>query len=570
MAQKIDVQEKSVLEYLSKSKFLIPMYQRPYTWEQDECNELWDDIENFFIENKDKDDESVKYFLGSIVLYDNNGKLNIIDGQQRTTTLSLLICALYDKASKQQSDEIKQLVSSLESCLWNPDPKSGKVDYNSFRLESEVISESDNEMLLSILSRTYKLCDEENMNKIIKKSKSNYEKNYLFFIQKSNEFAKNNPKLWEDFCLAVLYKCFVLPMECQGKDEDNKLDNALRIFNTLNNRGIPLSDADIFKGEIIKNKKSQDERKDFIDDWKDIESNIDIQFLFHQYMHIIRARNGEKDNVIGLRSFFMQKYKGILAEPETMKNIKELGEYCSGTYDNKLSHKALQFYEVLYDFPNDFWKYLDSAYYLYCKDKNIDFFKEIDKVLPKIVANLLVKFIDQPTISVIKPIIFNAYTSLYQSGNLDFNTDTKQILSNKKLFKEKFFEAKKLIPALITLNLIRKYPEQTFYDTSKWQIEHIHPQITRWRKNYTGWASKEEAKPYIESIGNKMWLEQKCNIEASNKYFDEKKDKYKKSKIWEAQKFSAEYPQDDWLQKDIEKRGEEIYQRLLKFFKENI
>lgn len=48
MAQKIDAQEKSVLEYLSKSKFLIPMYQRPYTWEQDECNELWDDIENFF------------------------------------------------------------------------------------------------------------------------------------------------------------------------------------------------------------------------------------------------------------------------------------------------------------------------------------------------------------------------------------------------------------------------------------------------------------------------------------------------------------------------------------------
>lgn len=91
-------ERKSVLEYLSKNKFLIPIYQRKYTWEIDECEQLWDDIRNFF-ENKDDDEE---YFLGSIVMYKDKGKQNIIDGQQRTTTLSLLIKALYDKALMQK------------------------------------------------------------------------------------------------------------------------------------------------------------------------------------------------------------------------------------------------------------------------------------------------------------------------------------------------------------------------------------------------------------------------------------------------------------------------------------
>ena len=572
MAQNIESKEQSILEYLSKSDFLIPIYQRPYTWGENECDELWNDLESFFKENKNND--NAKYFLGSIVLYkDEQGKQNIIDGQQRTTTLSLLICALYDKAFKQKNDKNKQLVSNLASCLWYLDKKSGEVkDYNKFRLESKVISDLDNEIFNSILKRKYTICDEKQIEKTIKNSKSNYEKNYLFFIQQSNNFANNNPALWEDFAAFILDNYYVLPIECKGDDEDDRFDNALRIFNTLNNRGVPLSDADIFKGEIIKN-KPKDKINDFIDEWKEIESKIDIQFLFHQYMHTIRARNGDKDSsVIGLRPFFMQKYKELLANPKTMEDIKELSEYWSGSCDDNYTDKALNFYEVLYSFPNDYWKYLDSAIFLYYTDKKngIDFFKQIDEFLPKIVANLLVVFIDKPTISSIKQIIFNAYVSLYECGKLDFGNKSKQILENEISFKEQFFKAKNLIPSLITLNLmIGYYKDKSFGDTQKWQIEHIHPQTTKWRQSYTGWSNKDEAKPYIESIGNKMWLEQKHNIRASNNYFDNKKEIYAKSTIQEAKEL-ANYPKDDWLKDDIIERGNDIYQRLLKFFKENV
>lgn len=71
MAQ-MKTEEKSVMEYLSKGNFIIPMYQRPYTWGEDECSQLWQDIVEFFNDSdKQKDD---KYFLGSIVTYTENDK----------------------------------------------------------------------------------------------------------------------------------------------------------------------------------------------------------------------------------------------------------------------------------------------------------------------------------------------------------------------------------------------------------------------------------------------------------------------------------------------------------------
>jgi uncharacterized protein with ParB-like and HNH nuclease domain len=83
-----------------KSDFLIPDYQRPYAWEEEQYQMLWDDIFSFAFPGDDKDkfgkDENGKvkdeeYFLGSIVTFKNGGnKLEVIDGQQRLTTLMLL------------------------------------------------------------------------------------------------------------------------------------------------------------------------------------------------------------------------------------------------------------------------------------------------------------------------------------------------------------------------------------------------------------------------------------------------------------------------------------------------
>lgn len=561
MAQ-MKTEEKSVMEYLSKGKFIIPMYQRPYTWGEDECSQLWQDIVEFFNDSdKQKDD---KYFLGSIVTYIENGKQNIIDGQQRTTTLMLLIKALHTKILNAKGNESNRLIDNIVSCLWETNMQSDEIDHKAIRLQSEVATDDDIAVLNAILQNEYAApSDPKDLEAKIKQAKTPYEKNYLYFLLESSKFAEKFPMQWAGLCITLLQSCIVLPIECTSQD------NALRIFNTLNNRGKPLSDADIFKGIIYGSKKDKQSKNDFAKNWKQLESdnNGDMNFIFRNYMHIVRARKQDKTSEIGLRQFFANKHKDILTNDsdKVMTEINQLSNFWCG-YDEKFSQRSLQLYEVLDYFPNDYWKYLDSAYYMYCSDRGLDYFDKHDEFLAKVIAHFLVKFINKPSIAEIKPIVFNAYTALYETGKLDFQTNTKEILQDEATFKAQFFKADRLIPSLLRLNLYLQYPEQEL--DIKAEIEHIFPKTTYWRPSYTGW-DKEEAKPFIESIGNKMLLEPQLNIRASNRHFDGKKDKYAKSKFLEAQKL-AELPQNDWLKKDIERRNEEIYTRLKSFFIGNV
>ncbi|EAI0047295.1 DUF262 domain-containing protein, partial [Campylobacter jejuni] len=354
-------ERKSVLDYLSKNKFLIPMYQRPYAWTLEECEQLWNDIVTFFNDEDRKPED--EYFLGSIVMYKQNNHQNIIDGQQRTISLSLLLKALYVKAFKDRSEETKNLVAMLESCLWDIDDISGKADYNASHLESDVITKEDEDILKQILTNEYRL-ENNDIETKIKKVKSNYEKNYLFFLLKSDEFAKENPTKWEKFCVVLLKSCILLPIECEGYDEDSRLENALRIFNTLNNRGIPLSDSDIFKSIIFKSKKTLERRKEFANKWKELEDKKDMDFIFRNYMHVIRARNKIKTSEIGLRVFFTKEYKNILQDDNIISEIEQLSKFWNDEFSDLYNNRSYQFYEVLNELPNEYWKYLDSAYYM--------------------------------------------------------------------------------------------------------------------------------------------------------------------------------------------------------------
>lgn len=569
-------EQKDIMNYLSGNKFLIPIFQRPYAWTTNECEQLWNDIIEFFLsKGQDDDDDDKQYFLGSIVMYKQNKEQHVIDGQQRTTTLMLLLKAIYDKTRQNASNDknLEGLQRIIEKCLWDIDFGSGKANKEKSHFKSEVATEKDKEVLESILQDTYTLPND--IDKVIRDNKTSvYERNYLYFVSKTQD--SDLTIRWLDFCQTLLTQCIVLPIECDGSDDEKKLENALRIFNTLNNRGMPLSDSDIFKGTIFKYKQTSSDKEAFAKKWKEIEESlkdnedkdIDMNFIFRNYMHLIRARHKDSGNEMGLRQFFTsdknKNYKDILQQDATMSEIEELSKFWNGDYKDKLSKRSLQFYEVLEYIPNDYWKYLDSVYFMYCKDKGLDYFKDHEQFLAKLVANLLVKLINKQSLFEVRPIIFNAYASLYEKDEIDFKTNTKEILENE-IFKNQFLGANSLIKSLLKLYLYLEYPEQEvgIHDL---HIEHIFPQ--KFRADYKGW-DKAEAKPFIESIGNKMWLDQKINIQASNDYFDNKKEKYAKSEILEAQEL-AKYPKSDWLKEDIEKRRDKIYEKLVAFFRENI
>lgn len=265
--------------------YIIPEYQRPYRWGIEECDTLWTDIINFFTEmnNPGADQE---YFLGTVVTCieeDDKNKIDIIDGQQRITSLLLLLRAFYSKLEKSlksipEDDNVKGLMIKINPCIWRIDEMSGKVkDKADLKISSTVALDEDNEDFKKILSSGEPL-----------DTKSNYNTNYKFFLNKIGEFAAEMHS-WKELCLCVLNRCIVLPIEC------NELNRALTIFSTLNNRGLELSDSDIFKAELYKTRTTQKEKMDFSEDWKNLEitakeGKFSVNDIFRYYTHVIRAQ----------------------------------------------------------------------------------------------------------------------------------------------------------------------------------------------------------------------------------------------------------------------------------------
>ena len=142
---KLNVDQKTIKDLFQdkKADFLIPDYQRPYAWGETECQTLWDDIFSFAIpdEGRVEFDSNSEYFLGPIVTFRNtNFKMEVIDGQQRLTTLMLLLRAFYTKFGHMQDKASVATKQNIEKCIWKTD-EFGEPDMATLKIDSEVATD---------------------------------------------------------------------------------------------------------------------------------------------------------------------------------------------------------------------------------------------------------------------------------------------------------------------------------------------------------------------------------------------------------------------------------------------
>lgn len=279
MTTSISVNKVSVQDLLKSGKehkFIIPEYQRPYAWGVEEAETLFNDLWDF------TEKQESTYFLGSIVSYLNEqGEQEIIDGQQRITSLFLLLRAIYTNLQQpeEKTKEAMNFIQKIEPTIWIEDSISGDIDYSKILIESKVINNAGNEILRRILET----------GKADENATDNYSVNYRKFQELYNNKAQQNPMQIYYFILAVLSKAILLPITADTQD------TALTIFSTLNDRGLPLSDADIFKAKIYNHLNSEEKNK-FIEEWKELDENAQyagetIQSLFYYYMFYLRAKS---------------------------------------------------------------------------------------------------------------------------------------------------------------------------------------------------------------------------------------------------------------------------------------
>ena len=165
--------------------------------------------------------------IADIPVIDN--KQEIIDGQQRLTTILLLLRAFYDKFQMMEDKQSKSIREKISHCVWKCN-EFDEPDMSQLKIDSQVASDNDKDEFLNIL-RT---------GTVSPNWKSNYAKNFRFFQAKIKELVNTYPPFTTYFAARILQNVILLPIEAESQD------TALRIFSTLNDRGLPLSDADIY------------------------------------------------------------------------------------------------------------------------------------------------------------------------------------------------------------------------------------------------------------------------------------------------------------------------------------
>lgn len=526
MPTTIEVNKQSVEALLGSGKikpFVIPEYQRPYAWTDEQIETLFEDLWEFTVTSGGTEREG-SYFLGSVVAYENeDGEQEIIDGQQRITSLFLLLRAIYTKlvatSEAERTAEANNFIKKIEPAIWRANKLTGNVDYKNILLTSRVVNNEGNETLRTILE----------MGKTDENAKDNYSKNYRYFQELLDKHSTENPLMIYQFIYALLNQAILLPITTDTQD------TALTIFSTLNDRGLPLSDADIFKAKIY-NQLEADDKKEFIDCWKELdeqakEANESIQQLFYYNMFYLRAL--EKDNKTttpGVRKYYAANNFERLYQPgllDTLFVILNLwkvinnGEEIEGESWSK-NIKIKQALDTLSSYPNEFWKYPVVNYYV-CYRNEKTFETKFGLFLNKLLMELMTKYLLIPSINAVKPDILKLDAAIVSSDTPKF--DFKEIDTSQ-------LEIRIQNPNRNVVRMLLKtlaYEQQDELLPSRWEIEHIFPQ--KWQTNYFPNVPDETIKEKIEHIGNKLPLEKRLNIVAGNGYFGKKKKKYKASKI---------------------------------------
>lgn len=522
----LKVDKKTIIDLFSNKDayFLIPDYQRPYAWDETHCETLWNDLKEFTLpqNNPDNFNKNDEYFLGPIVTCRNDGKKEVIDGQQRITTLLLLLRAFYEKFRTKTDEESTSVNKGIEKSIWET-TEFGKPDFNRLKIDSQVATDTEKVELIEILKK----------GETLPNQKSRYAKNFNYFMKMIDEFSVSSPSYVVYFANRVLNNCILLPIDAESQD------TALRIFSTLNDRGLPLSDSDLFKAQLYKFFGEIEKKEYFITAWKDLEnicqetfvssssnskSHSPVDDLFYNFMFYDRAIKNNKDTTLeSLRKYFEKDNYPLLRSEENFNLLINLAQFWHDIQRqdvNRFSDNILKRLFILNYAPNNMWMYFVSVYYItqkYGQDEldETKFCAFMDKLILFTIAYHIIK----PGTTALRTPYFQEMVKLEKQQpvtfeDYKFNGELLKDILNNYAFTHNKQITKSMLAWWAFYN-----PNQELPSLSEvFDAEHIY---SRNRRRIENPNMSEES---LESIGNKSLLERTINIRASDyKFIDKKK-----------------------------------------------
>ncbi|GAA8696413.1 DUF262 and DUF1524 domain-containing protein [Helicobacter pylori] len=517
----MEAKEATLLRFFEENQnnqFVIPIYQRLYSWKKEQCEQLWDDIIKI-----GGNDKMNGHFIGSIlyVLDGNthsNNPLLIIDGQQRLTTITLLFIALRNHLS----DEVKILEKfshkKIESYLINSDKDGDKK----FRL---ILSESDKDTLLSLIDKDRRKPSEPSL-KIVE--------NFKLFEE---WIRKNTDKLETIF--KGLEKLMIVWIALKKEKDDPQL-----IFESMNSKGIELTQTDLIRNYIIMETEVEKQEdfynqywrameEDFKQSKKQSEKQSKREDLFNKFVrHYLTIKTREIPNINKVYVAFKryQQERGIETEVLLQDLQKYCGYFCQIVFKKEADkdlNKALSFLvdlemDVIY--PLLLELYSDYSDGVLSKD---DFRRSIalieSYICRRAVCGLGTNGLNK---------IFASFTN--KINKVQYLESIKAHFLSLETTKGKFPKDSEFKNLFITIDFYNLKEKKYFFErlenfdtkepvnTQECTIEHIMPQTLteEWERDL-GENFKEIHDKYLHTIGNLTLTG--YNPEYSNKSFQEKR-----------------------------------------------
>ena len=611
MAKNIEPKLRKIGDYLNlddDTVFTIPEYQRAYSWNVDNCDKLWQDI-NDFVDSESKD----RYFFGTIIVncQEDDTKLGLIDGQQRTTTFLLLLKALLNRINiainrTANDDESAGLCRGLqerrrrimgilykaesEEISDRPDAeKDSIICRKRVILENNSINEKYKDELVTILQATDYESAEARVIKIKYKQKdnryTNFFRNFKFFNNKIIELSDSQ---LNSIAKAVVEKCEVIEIKSW------QVEQAITMFNSLNSDGLPLYDSDIISAKLYATAEKQGRENEFADSWRELNEIIgelesikiaDINSVLMQYMYYIRTQNkettSETGSVIvttpGVRRYFTEINKKPIEDPIAMcsdmiklaKVWKKVSEYTS--------------IKVLLKFNENTKLFLASYFYRFNENEiTEELIKPISESFLRLFSLLELGDVGYSS-KYFKTFLFGEQAKLIDNDVAnevivsDFNN---HICSNwkKEDVENSLNDYDGNILVYLNEYLFAKENNKHFVLGTKYDIEHIMPysgnNLQTIRKD-ADIDSEDEFYGIVNKLGNKILLEEKINRSIGNEWFRtkvstklENKTGYIDSNYPIAKSLVSKYQYSDkpyWKKQDIIDTTNKSSERLLSF-----
>lgn len=571
MTQKIESDKLLVKDVFSKW-FRIPEYQRPYVWDKDQVTELLDDVMQARTSNPDS-----QYFLGSMVLRKNlkqegttkYEEYDLLDGQQRLTTLFLITAVVRDLTPKSNVSRLKTCHETIYQMANADDniPERLRIVFDIRDQVKEFINEfikqdggtTKEEELNFKVSNSDEDISIRNMSKAILNIRE------YFSINSIDEFF---PYLRSNVLMIYV-----------SADE---LEDAFRLFTVMNSRGIKLRNSDILKADNLGKIKDNVKRLECAKKWEETESYFAEDFdafLSHLRSILVKQKAAVsllkefEDNIYNPTNYdrtakVNTKLPPLLNKGEdTFKFVDRYKRHYEQLFDNENYDltKSFELYNYLHimkkGFESDFWiAPLLRFYDKFKTDKLIDFVKALDN---KFASDWLVGMTPTVRIENVNSIIQaidDAKTSdqVFISKCLSLNL--KELI---EVFEGQIYGRRAARYVLLKLDLLFHGHTTKLEMPETISIEHILPQSpsneSQWRMDFTD----AERDIWTNKLGNLVLISRRKNSGQGNKDFADKKQKYFRNNIELFSNSVRIYNQyQTWSSKDLIKNHNEVLHRI--------